>query len=168
MTTSPNAPLYNPAYGGGFQMSINQTVTHYVQAGVPKKKIMIGLPLYVAPRPHLLATRTHTSVCVFQYKCILILFFFFPFLLLDITILKVRALLVCSWAVKQRMAKVWSVKKKKKGTTQPSHNYNHITQSVPLSEFLSTTLNNANIPTFQHSNVLIFHKHLNPSHRSAC
>ena len=28
-------------------MSINQTINHYVSAGVPKSKIHVGLPLYV-------------------------------------------------------------------------------------------------------------------------
>ena len=46
-TTSPNAPLYNPTFGtGAAQMSINQTVTHYIASGVPANKMMIGLPLY--------------------------------------------------------------------------------------------------------------------------
>jgi len=45
--TSPNAPLYNPpAKGGAIQMSINQTIMHYLASGVPKDKIMVGLPLY--------------------------------------------------------------------------------------------------------------------------
>jgi len=43
-STSPNAPLYIPT--GGVKMSINQTVTYYVDQGVPKDKIMVGLPLY--------------------------------------------------------------------------------------------------------------------------
>jgi len=42
--TSPNAPLYNPSTG--VQMSINQTIEHYLASGVPPKKIMVGLPLY--------------------------------------------------------------------------------------------------------------------------
>jgi len=44
-TTSPNAPLYNPPHGA-VQMSINQTIAHYLSSGVPKNKIMVGLPLY--------------------------------------------------------------------------------------------------------------------------
>lgn len=45
--TSPNAPLYNPdAKDGAVAMSINQSVAHYLAAGVPKEKMMIGLPLY--------------------------------------------------------------------------------------------------------------------------
>merc|ERR1712166_591028 len=42
--TNPNAPLYMPE--GGLQMSVNDSVTHYINAGVPKSKIMVGLPLY--------------------------------------------------------------------------------------------------------------------------
>merc|ERR1712195_154084 len=46
-STSPNAPLYTPpAASGAVQMSINQTVMHYLARGVPKEKIMVGLPLY--------------------------------------------------------------------------------------------------------------------------
>lgn len=43
-TTSPNCPLYIPT--AGVQMSVNQTITHYLSVGVPKNKIMVGLPLY--------------------------------------------------------------------------------------------------------------------------
>jgi len=45
--TSPNAPLYNPSSTpSALQMSINYTVSHYLSAGVPPEKIMVGLPLY--------------------------------------------------------------------------------------------------------------------------
>jgi len=43
-TMSPNAPLYNPT--GGLQMSINNTINDYLQAGVPASKLMIGIPYY--------------------------------------------------------------------------------------------------------------------------
>lgn len=43
-STSPNAPLFTPV--GGLQMSVDSSVKHYVNAGVPANKIMIGLPLY--------------------------------------------------------------------------------------------------------------------------
>lgn len=43
--TAPNAPLYNPP-AGVLQMSINQTITHYLASGVPSNKIMVGIPMY--------------------------------------------------------------------------------------------------------------------------
>jgi len=41
---SPNAPLNNPT--GGLQESISATVADYLAAGVPKSKIMVGMPYY--------------------------------------------------------------------------------------------------------------------------
>jgi chitinase len=41
---SPNAPLYNPT--GGLNESISATVADYLAAGVPKSKIMVGIPYY--------------------------------------------------------------------------------------------------------------------------
>jgi len=43
-TMSPNAPLYNPV--GGLQMSINNTINDYINAGVPASKLMVGIPYY--------------------------------------------------------------------------------------------------------------------------
>lgn len=46
-TMSPNAPLYNPSSASGaLQMSIDYTITGYLKAGVPKEKIMVGIPFY--------------------------------------------------------------------------------------------------------------------------
>merc|ERR1719460_2110907 len=45
--TSPNAPLFTPtSSAAAVQMSINDTVVHYLASGVPKEKIMVGVPLY--------------------------------------------------------------------------------------------------------------------------
>lgn len=44
--TSPNCPLYNPSQPSAVQMSVNQTLFNYLNAGVPPSKIMIGLALY--------------------------------------------------------------------------------------------------------------------------
>jgi len=41
---SPNAPLYNPS--AGLNESISATVADYLAAGVPKSKIMVGIPYY--------------------------------------------------------------------------------------------------------------------------
>jgi chitinase len=41
---SPNAPLYNPAQG--LNESISSSVADYIAAGVPKSKIMAGIPYY--------------------------------------------------------------------------------------------------------------------------
>lgn len=43
--TSPNAPLYTPP-DAPVQMSVNDTVVSYLQAGVPASKIMVGVALY--------------------------------------------------------------------------------------------------------------------------
>jgi len=43
-TMSPNAHLYNPV--GGMQMSINNTINDYLNAGVPASKLMVGIPYY--------------------------------------------------------------------------------------------------------------------------
>jgi len=45
-TMSPNAPLYTPSAAGTVPMSINYTIQGYIAAGVPRSKIMIGLPFY--------------------------------------------------------------------------------------------------------------------------
>jgi len=45
-TMSPNAPLYTPSASGALQMSINYTISGYLAAGVPKEKIMVGIPFY--------------------------------------------------------------------------------------------------------------------------
>lgn len=46
-TMSPNAPLYTPtSASGALQMSIDYTITGYLAAGVPKEKIMVGIPMY--------------------------------------------------------------------------------------------------------------------------
>jgi chitinase len=45
-TMSPNAPLYTPTASGALQMSINYTISGYLAAGVPKEKIMVGIPFY--------------------------------------------------------------------------------------------------------------------------
>ena len=42
---SPNAPLFNPP-APALQMSINQTVHNYLDAGVPSSKITVGVPFY--------------------------------------------------------------------------------------------------------------------------
>jgi len=41
---SPNAPLYNPA--AGLNESISATIADYIAAGVPKSKLMVGVPYY--------------------------------------------------------------------------------------------------------------------------
>jgi len=43
---SPNAPLYTPSAAGAAQMSIDYTVQGYLAEGVPKEKIMVGVPFY--------------------------------------------------------------------------------------------------------------------------
>lgn len=43
---SPNAPLYTPSAEGTLQMSIDYTITGYLDAGVPAEKIMVGIPFY--------------------------------------------------------------------------------------------------------------------------
>ncbi len=44
---SPNAPLFTPSkYPNAVQMSINDTVSNYLAAGVPAAKIQVGIPLY--------------------------------------------------------------------------------------------------------------------------
>jgi len=43
---SPNAPLYTPTSPTAVQMSINYTIQGYLAAGVPAKKILVGIPLY--------------------------------------------------------------------------------------------------------------------------
>merc|ERR1712203_544289 len=45
-TMSPNAPLYTPSAAGTVPMSINYTIQGYIAAGVPRSKIMVGLPFY--------------------------------------------------------------------------------------------------------------------------
>jgi len=45
-TMSPNAPLYTPSASGTAQMSIDYTVQGYLAEGVPKEKIMVGIPFY--------------------------------------------------------------------------------------------------------------------------
>merc|ERR1719329_1446310 len=45
-TMSPNAPLYTPSASGAAQMSIDYTVKGYLAEGVPKEKIMVGIPFY--------------------------------------------------------------------------------------------------------------------------
>jgi len=47
-TTAPNSPLYNPPNTAGVagNWSVNSTVQAYLAAGVPAKKIMIGVALY--------------------------------------------------------------------------------------------------------------------------
>lgn len=42
---SPNAPLYTPSAPGAVQMSINDTVSAYLSAGVAASKIWVGIPL---------------------------------------------------------------------------------------------------------------------------
>jgi len=45
--TSPNAPLFMPrSVPSALQMSVNDTMTYYLQQGVPANKISVGLPLY--------------------------------------------------------------------------------------------------------------------------
>jgi len=43
---SPNSPLYTPTSPNAVQMSINYSIQGYLEAGVPAKKIMLGVPLY--------------------------------------------------------------------------------------------------------------------------
>jgi len=45
-TMSPNMPLYTPSAAGTNQMSIDYTVKGYLNAGVPKEKIMLGIAMY--------------------------------------------------------------------------------------------------------------------------
>merc|ERR1711920_195435 len=43
---SPNAPLYTPSAPNTVKMSIDYTIQGYLAAGVPAKKIMVGIPFY--------------------------------------------------------------------------------------------------------------------------
>merc|ERR1712228_1040085 len=43
---NPNAPLYTPTGPGTTAMSINYTISHYLEVGVPKSKIRVGIPYY--------------------------------------------------------------------------------------------------------------------------
>lgn len=41
-----NCPLYTPSGSGTTAMSINYTISHYLEVGVPAKKIRVGIPFY--------------------------------------------------------------------------------------------------------------------------
>jgi len=71
-TMSPNAPLYNPV--GGLQMSINNTINDYLNAGVPASKLMVGIPFYGHSwyQPSLVSTNNWQkfgNLGVIQGKC---------------------------------------------------------------------------------------------------
>jgi len=68
-----NCPLYTPAGSGVTQMSVNYSISHYLEVGVPANKIRVGIPFYghtwFAPSKSGDEWKTWGGVAQLQSKC---------------------------------------------------------------------------------------------------
>jgi len=68
-----NCPLYTPTGSGVTQMSVNYSISHYLEVGVPANKIRVGIPFYghtwFAPSKSGDEWKTWGGVAQLQSKC---------------------------------------------------------------------------------------------------